>query len=765
MPTYHEIMATDLGTLTTAADAWDGMAKEFSKQEKAYKRDVCGISMGPAWIGLSADAANRRFGVTLQEYQNAQTEAKAIASLLRDAHTQFVELRGKLRAARQDAVAAGMKVSDQGVVAYDTASLDEGPRNAYHHDPDFQESVRKQVQASQNRIDQLVNEITDADKGVQLALNAVVVDSNLLDGTSNGFNGQAQGDIEKYEAENAEDIANRLAAGDKVSAAELAELRRAFRDNSDDTVFSQTLLKGLGPDGTIKLTNELNELAYNDDKRHKAQYLELQGGLADTVAKATQVPGSVADAPPGSQKFKDWVAGDDGRFYRQWMEGVSKYGTKNYGSETHPLYGYQSFVSMMQHSDSQYDDQFLYQMGDTLIATEKQNVGIFAQWGAARDGIRADALDNLLSVMSKNPDAATAFFDPAGNGAGVDHVGSDHLHYLAGSGDGTREWPKQIITGYTVTEIDDPLSRTGLGAALEAAATGQPPLTAGQDPWPEVPHSDGQARVMHGIIQELKAGEGTDAPVHVNLRQPLANALAQYTNDTHEVLSGMNASYVRGAGGDGYFHDGDTAHLAVSQKDLVQVMRGLSEDPDAYATLHKAEARYIDTQLYGIPEGATHSEKSAPLSKAGATLGAYTAIREDVINDERMAGYSEADWKSKIAYHIIGGAVTPLAIPTGGTSIAVGDALQRGVDTWAWQWGNSMKAEADATANAAVADLYLDANNQLNTMVDTWAATRTDVDTTGEASNGEAGAFTNDILDGHDRGERTASKYLTDTTN
>ncbi|MFE9925953.1 hypothetical protein ACFYQA_31630 [Streptomyces sp. NPDC005774] len=755
-------MTTDLAALTTAADGWDGMAKELNKQEKAYKRDVHGISMGQTWLGLSADAANRRFDTTLTEYQNAQTEAKAIASLLLDAHTQFADLRGKLRAARQDAISDDMKVSEQGIVSYDTQRLSESTRTAYRHDPDFQESVRKSVRSWQDRIDQLVKDVTDADKGVEIAFNAVVVDTDLQDGTFNGFNGQAQGDIEKYEAENAEEIATRLADGKKVSAAELAELDRAFRDNSDNKVFSQTLLKGLGPEGTIRLTNELNQLAYDDDKKHKAQYLELQGGLADTVAKATQVPGSVTDAPLGSQKFKDWLAGDDGRFYRQWMDNLDKHGAKNYGSNSHPLYGYQSFVSLMQHSSVKYDDQFLYELGDDLIAAEKKQSNIFAQWGARHNGIYADALDGLLGIMSKNPDAATAFFDPSGNGSGSDHVGNSHLKYLLNE----REWPQiSTPTPTMVITVDDPFSRAGLGAALEAAATGQFPLQKGQDPWPEMPHSDAQARVMHGIIEELKPSEGTDAPVHENLRQPLANALAQYTNDTHEILGGMDANYVRAATGDGYFRDGDTTHLAVSQKDLVQVMRGLSEDPDAYATLHKAESRYIDAEMRSIPEGSTDFERSAPLSKAGATLGAYSAIREGVINDERMAGYSEADWKSKIAYHIIGGAVTPLAIPTAGGSIAIGDALQRGVDTWAWQWGNSMKAEADAPANAAIADEYLNANNQMATMVDAWASDRADLDTTTDKGKAQVAALTNDILNGHDRGSNTAQKYLTDTTN
>ncbi|MFF8969738.1 hypothetical protein [Streptomyces sp. NPDC014995] len=201
MPTYHEIMTTDLSALTTAADRWDGMAAEFHKQEKAYKRDVHGITMGDSWVGLSAYAANRRFDTTLKEFQNAQAEAEAIASLLRDAHTQFVDLRGKLESARQDAVDAGMKVSDQGVVTFDTEKLSPGAYTAYVHDPDYQDSVRKAVASWQQRIDQLVKDVGEADKGVKIAFAAVVIDSDVNDGTLNGFNGKAYGDIERYEAE------------------------------------------------------------------------------------------------------------------------------------------------------------------------------------------------------------------------------------------------------------------------------------------------------------------------------------------------------------------------------------------------------------------------------------------------------------------------------------------------------------------------------------------------------------------------------------
>lgn len=198
MPTYREIMTTDLSTLTTAAERWASMAKEFHKQEVAYKRDVYGISMGQTWTGLSAEVASKRFDITLKEFQKAQVEAKAIASLLRDAHTQFASLRGKLESARKDAIEAGMKASDQGLVSFDTEKLTQAERTAWVHDPDYQDSVRKSVSSWQQLIDQRVKDVGDADKDVQTALQAVVVDGDINDGTFTGFNGQAQGDIDKY---------------------------------------------------------------------------------------------------------------------------------------------------------------------------------------------------------------------------------------------------------------------------------------------------------------------------------------------------------------------------------------------------------------------------------------------------------------------------------------------------------------------------------------------------------------------------------------
>ncbi|MFE2323427.1 hypothetical protein ACFXD5_05820 [Streptomyces sp. NPDC059385] len=77
----------------------------------------------------------------------------------------------------------------------------------------------------------------------------------------------------------------------------------------------------------------------------------------------------------------------------------------------------------------------------------------------------------------RNPDAATAFFDAKGNGPDGDKATNDHLHYLAGSGDGTRDWPRN-------TDQADPTGHAGLGLPLEAATPGTRPSAPTGTPGP-----------------------------------------------------------------------------------------------------------------------------------------------------------------------------------------------------------------------------------------------------------------------------------------
>ncbi|MFI6055935.1 hypothetical protein ACIBCO_38410 [Streptomyces violascens] len=744
MLTYQDVVTVRPVALLTAAQGWDNMADGFKEIEAFYAFSVEDIVSHGQWLGESANAASARFAATRKQLADAQVEARAIASLLRDANDQFSQRISHVHDIVEQARRAGLSVNSQGQALYDHSKV-----SPYR--TDYDETVKKGNAAAETwtqSIKDAVRAVDDADQGVRLALNEAAGVKSFFQqaaeealGLGHTFNGDAVGDIEVYEAREAKDIATSIDSG-KATAADYEELQRLFRDNSGDKAFSQTLLDELGARGTLKLSNDLESLGHYDDKTHAGRYKDLEHGLATTLATATRDPHSA--------------------FYKHFREEMKKAGTEQFkvdGLSSIPdekVRGYQSLATLMQQGHG-YSGQFLEDTANDIRHAEESYTakGNLESIWALRDSFSGkdrgwfanDPLDGVLGIMSEDPKTSTEYLDPAHN---------DNLKYLLHG----RDWdivvdhyaapPGGTTMGMPVM-AEDGDARKGLGAALEAGATGHVPLKHGEDPWPEVQHNEAQTRIMQGAIENFKPSQGNDAPVPGNLRQPMADALAEYTTDTHHILTGIESETSA---------DDKSAHLNVSQKDLVQVMRGLAEDPDAYGTLHKAEARFINNDLNRIPEGTAGANRHGQMDGYGAALGTYTAIREDVINGERMSAQSAADWKTKVAYHVIGGAVTPLYFTTGSLSIAYGDSIQRGVDTWMWDMDNAMKEQADNKAVAEIADSYLSATKETNSLVSGWADSRSDIDHGTERGRTVTGNITSEILDGQTRGSYTASKYL-----
>ncbi|MCJ1677645.1 hypothetical protein MTF65_09905 [Streptomyces sp. APSN-46.1] len=206
-------MTTNLGLLTSAAAKWDAMAGELKKVETRYGETVQKITMGDdTWSGVSAGVARTKFTATRYEYSAAQSQAKAVASLLRGAHEQLTDLKKKLESARDDAIAAGMTVSEVGHVAFDYSKLTAAERSAYHHDPDGQATIRTAVTKWQKHIDDRVKAVSEADTHIKDALQAAVIDSNRdalgkgADETLTGFNNYAEGDLAKAKKHEPADI-------------------------------------------------------------------------------------------------------------------------------------------------------------------------------------------------------------------------------------------------------------------------------------------------------------------------------------------------------------------------------------------------------------------------------------------------------------------------------------------------------------------------------------------------------------------------------
>ncbi|CAL9299626.1 hypothetical protein [Streptomyces sp. SudanB182_2057] len=709
MPTYHEILTTDLSTLTTAAERWDGMAKELHKQETAYRDDVHGITLRPTFAGESREFANARFGVRIKEYQSAQTEAKAVASLLRDAHAQFTDLRKRLESARDDAIAAGMKVSDQGVVSLDEGKLSARDRQLLGTDTDYAGRVRKSVDSWQAHIDRCVKDVDDADKGVEVALTAVVKGPGMGDGTVPGFNGKAQGDIEKYEADEAKDISERVNAG-KASEADYRELRRLFHDNSGDTAFSRTVLDELGAEGTLQLSNSLGSLAHYDDKQHSGQYLDIQKGLATTLATATQDP--------------------DSAFYKSFREDMRKAGAERFkvdGLSSIPdekVRGYQSLVTLMQQGKG-YNGQFLKDTADDIRHAEesyrpKGNNPTESFWGLRdqfsgkdRGWFANDPLDGVLGIMSHDPKVSTEYLDPSRN---------DNLEYLLHG----RNWdtvvdhyatpPGGTTVGIPVLTEDGDV-RKGFGAALEAAATGQTP----GEYHPIGRHTEPQARILQHTINTLYTDKHAQE-LPKGLLAPLAHVMTSYTPDTHETYAESSSKYDIDWDSEGsVWSDKDGAHLAVGHQRLAAVMRGIADDPEAFGHLYGAEQQYAHHVLETIPADAGDKTIHDRIVESSRAMGSYDGIRSDIIYDER---FDKTQWAADFNHGIGTGLGTALIFNPVKDISPVGDLSQKAIDVWAYESNKEHVAEANLAATEKNAKTFDAGQHDVEKLVRAWASSR-----------------------------------------
>jgi hypothetical protein len=531
---------------------------------------------------MSADAAHARFDITLKEFQAAQTEAKALASLLRDAHAQFVELRGKVKAVRREAVEAGMRVSERGVVSY------AGQSASAHPDAGHAQRACTSTSSWQDSLDRAVRAVADADRGLEIALKAVTVDSDVMDGTCNGFNSRARGDIEKYEAEAADVIALRLNGGAELSDRDVAELRRTFRDNGHDKAFSRTFLDGLGAGGTIRMTNRLNDLIHVRGRKGVRDFSAIESGLARTLATAT----------------KDTKS----KWYEEWRRdmrkaGVERYETDFQGARLDKARGYQSLVTLMQKGDG-YAPQFLKDLGDDIIRAEKSDPDVWdlkGGYSGRREGWFAnDPLDGLLGVMSHDPDTAASYLKSDGR-----------MKYLMEERDWkvveeAQEGAKAPTYGAALDKDD----RAGFGAALQAATTGIDPSDKDAE---FVPHSEENKAILRSTVRYL-ADSGDDFPP--SLREPVARILANHGDTVHVAASSI-----------------DMSEAPLKQEQLIEVMKQVSRDQGAYGTLNRGMNQALVAAIHE-PDQRYPDES---LLRAGRTVGFMEEARAQVAAEPKTA--------------------------------------------------------------------------------------------------------------------------------
>jgi hypothetical protein len=684
VPTYQEIMQTSLTKLNSAADGWKSMAEKFKKVEDLYAKEVQSVAAGgPLWTGHSQAVGLNNFNITRSELAAAQKEALAMESLLRDAHNTFTELKGRVKAAVDEAVTAGMKVSESGSASYDFSKVNAKEAYTIRHDPDLRE-----VEMSYTRkIADAVKAVTEFDADVKVAL----LNASGADGTAPlGFNSKPVGDVEAVEA---------LALSEKVregkaSRQELEHYRDLLKENSGDKHFSEAYLHALGPKDTLAIADAMN-LAANERGVSDADrkfYNSISTGLADTIASGTKDPNGYA--------------------YKPFVEGLKSLGDKDVTGGQVPTQGYQVLVTLMnQGNPDGYGKEFLNELGHHMIEIEKKDPDNWLHFNdVKRPNVAADPLDGLLNIMSKDPADAQYFLDPKAPGNE-----NEHLKFLLTE----REWPKEGLNNiYGPPQfMDDPARATGLGNAIQAAATGHEP---GEKPGPVGAHTEGQARVMHHSVQYLdsKLEEGKFPPDLANLQKPMAHALADYVNDTHVILNGENDAYGLSKGKETSFGTGDDAHMAVSQGSLVRVMRGVAEDGDSFALIYEAERAYSAKQLdelrdfEGDPKDGQSSDWDHTAKHVGGALGVLNGIGADVYIDKKD---DRIEWAETTAEYSANGVNSVV-----GEIPFAGSAAGAIVDTAKYEWVKDITDAAEEQAKKDSSDNYTSGKDGTTDLVNAW---------------------------------------------
>ncbi|MEV7087440.1 hypothetical protein AB0O07_16310 [Streptomyces sp. NPDC093085] len=685
MPGYYEVMHIKLAELTAAADGWKDMAGQFKKLEDLYEEEVqnvaSGSGSGNTWTGESASAATSNFAMTRGQFAAARKEALGMESLLRDAYATFTDLKGKVKSAVADAVKAGMKVSDQGVASYDYSKVDAATANSVRHDPglaDIEHSYTRNIMAA-------VKVVSEFDQDVKVALlNASGADNPALF----GFNPRPVGDVQAVEALA---LTEKIDAG-KASEKELKRYREVLKENGGDKHFSEAYLNALGAEGTVRLADQMNLAAHERGASagEKKLYESISTGLATTVASGTKDP--------------------DSYVYKSFMKDLRDVGASEVGDRPHLTSGYQALVTLLPNGEG-YGKQFLNDVGDDLIKAEQATPRAWSRfYDPSRPNLVSDPLDSLLQVMSNEPDAATYFLDPEAEGNK-----NGHLKYLLAD----REWPETLVMtpGGGITDIGGSDRAEGLGAAIEAAATGKEP---GTEPGEPGPHTEGQARVMHNAIRILDDDMGGDEfPENLeNLRRPMARALTDYVADTHIILNGQESAYGGVRGADNINGSGDKAHIAVGQASLVRVMRGIADDAPSFSLLYETERAYGADQLAQAPayHGDTMHGNSADWDhrarEIGVATGALNGIGADVYKDkeEDRVEWAEdtAEYSSIVANGLIG--EIPILSTAGGALI----------DSFKYDWTKDVVSAAEDQGKQDSSKNFGAGADGTNSLMDKW---------------------------------------------
>ncbi|MEU8459512.1 hypothetical protein [Streptomyces sp. NPDC029003] len=580
MLTYENVLNTPLDKLQTAATDWQTMAGKLEELAEAARNGMKAKADKAEWSGVTAGVARPFVAKTAKEFEDAAKEAKGVHAVLADAHATFSAAREQLRKLAEDAPAAGFRIDEKGgVQAIPLANDTE--RDAARHDPDYQESLRKNRDLWQERVHRAVEDAQDADDSLVRVLQANVADDH-------DFSGPAFATLDAEQVVRAADLMKRVTGegGTARNVDALRELEDLLDDNRDDPEFATGFYRTVGPDAALEMYSKMSLDATSlglPGRDRQFMVADIQSDMGAMLGLATH-----KDVPH--------------HLDAAWTTALMKAGHKemSFDGGLTKVYGYQALGALMR--EGKYDTEFLTSVGRDMVAMDRKDPKIweyntpFAQEAVLNHGAGGGRgfypLTGLMTALGNNPDAATAFFnEPVREDSNHDGIVTTADKAVAGQHGKPQGMVDYMLDKQPYADAFDAArhgdahpAQQAVGDALMAAVSHRSP---GDEDSPPVPHTKEMSAVMERVVEKIgdkpelvAAKPGEDAPLK-ELSGHFGQMAAEYMPDIQ--ASAENGSRQIKANGE----------LAVFHKaDMAAFIGAVGQDPDAYGAITNAQRAF-----------------------------------------------------------------------------------------------------------------------------------------------------------------------------
>ncbi|MFS4094055.1 hypothetical protein [Streptomyces sp. AF1A] len=568
--------------LGEAITDWEKMTENLATLKEDAKKNLKGKADKASWNGVNAKVSREFIDKTAQEFADAHTQADTITNILKDTRGELIDYHTQLTEAIARGDKKNLTVIDTG---HGTFSVTGNTRPDWASDPSGNTSATSQqdVDDLRDEIQRILSKATESDNTAAKALRLIV------DQAKYGFSDAhyENRDAAAKAVADADRMARILAKNPHdVTNTELASLNSMLAKYKNDPLFAEEFATQVGPKKVLTFWAGIADPyqgTYDPDRAKQAK--QLQKNLGTTIGLATL---------------------SDSDKMQSWEKQIIKLGPDQLGIDdaSNPT-GYAVMSNLMRFGD--YDDQFLNDYGDKLLAYDKKvngeginlwvnnsNQGDLNYWGYKNDRGR-DPVTGFLEALGHNPDAATQFFaQPDGAGDTVNKASevNEHLKYLTKE----RVWTADITLegkhGYVA-------GRNSLGHALEAATTG-----FAYDATADQIKAGGEHRtaLTAGVMEQVSYLYGSKSGPDMLHGQPeLADSLGKmagaYIDDIDHDLSGVG-EYEKDSG---TFPAKYAGRANFTQAGAINFLSVLGQDENSHRAVTAAQHLYTLSALDAYP--------------------------------------------------------------------------------------------------------------------------------------------------------------------